>query len=226
MSPPVQIDIEEETEACILSIARLYNNHPHEGQMYLDFFPLFSTPAAFELVISTFVTHILKTYDVNQIAAIVYPEAQGFILGPLIASRLQIPSVAVRKPGKLSGDCYIQEFGKWGKAQDAMEIQREAFVNINLTGEGGKRKGAIIIDDSVATGGSVGAVKKLVERFDIPVLEIVTIIHASWEEFTSQQRANGLEGTKIFACAKLTEDIMGRMKMYDGRRDKDGKRLP
>lgn len=121
---------------------------------------------------------------------------------------------------------WIQEFGKWGEARDSLEMQRGAFDDINLVGPDGKKKGAIIVDDSVATGGSVGAVKKILEeRWGIPVLEIMTIIEATWEEFSSQQDENGLRDVKIFALAKLTEENMGKMKIYDGRRDEDGKRL-
>lgn len=105
-------------------------------------------------------------------------------------------------------------------------MQRDAFENIALTSASGQKKGAIIVDDSVATGGSVGAVKKiLMDRWEIPVLEVLTIVEATWEEFSSQQDENGLRDVKIFALAKLTEENMGKMKVYDGRRDKDGKRL-
>lgn len=132
----------------------------------------------------------------------------------------------MRKPGKLPGDVWIQEFGKWGDAKDSLEMQRDAFENIALTSASGQKKGAIIVDDSVATGGSVGAVKKiLMDRWEIPVLEVLTIVEATWEEFSSQQDENGLRDVKIFALAKLTEENMGKMKVYDGRRDKDGKRL-
>lgn len=219
-------DTDEATESYILSLTRLYSNHPHAGQDYLDFFPLLSNPSSLEVVISTFVTRIVRTYDVSSICAIVYPEAQGFILDPLVASRLHLPSVAVRKPGKLPGDVWRQEFGKWGAARDSLEIQRGAFDDIPLTTSAGKKKGAIIVDDSVATGGSVGAVKTLLmDRWGIAVLEVQAIVEATMEEFSRQQDGNGLGGVKIFALCKLTEERMGGMKVYDGRRDENGKRL-
>ncbi|QDS77061.1 hypothetical protein FKW77_007121 [Venturia effusa] len=221
-----EIDTDEATQSYILSRSRLYSNHPHAGQAYLDFFPLLSNPSSLEFVISAFVTRIIRTYDVANIAAIVYPEAQGFILGPLIASRLYLPSVAVRKPGKLAGDVWGQGFGKWGGVEDSLEMQRDAFDDICLNNSAGKKKGAIVVDDSVATGGSVGAVKKLLmDRWGLPLLEIMTIIEATWDEFSKQQDGNGLTDVKIFALAKLTEENMGAMKVYDGRRDGDGKRL-
>ncbi|KAE9968137.1 hypothetical protein BLS_003956 [Venturia inaequalis] len=223
-------DTDPATEHHILSLTRLYTNHPHAGQDYLDFFPLLSNPSALELVISTFVTRIVSTYDVANIAAIVYPEAQGFILGPLVASRLHLPAVAVRKPGKLAGDVWRWGFGKWGGASDSLEMQRGAFEGVCLTGTGGagegKVKGAIVVDDSVATGGSVGAVRGLLlERWGIPVLEVLTIVEATWGEFSKAQDANGLADVKIFAMCKLTEGNMAGMRRFDGRRDASGKRL-
>lgn len=206
-------------EQYILSHVKLYNHHPVEDQQFLDFFPILSAPAALELVVSTFVSHILRTYDISQIAAIISPEAQGFIFGPLVASRLSLPSVPARKLGKLPGDVLRQKYGKWS-GNDAFEIQCDAFANINTIGSDGRKKGVIIVDDSLASGGSAGAVKKLIERFGLPVLEGLFIIETTTPEFREKQR-QCMGDLKTYGIVKLTKENWEQMPVHKGNGDKD-----
>jgi len=206
-------------EQFILSHVKLYNHHPVEDQQFLDFFPILSAPAALELVISTFVSHILRTYDISQIAAIICPEAQGFVFGPLVASRLSLPSIPARKLGKLPGDVFRQKYGKWS-GNDAFEIQRDAFANIDTIGSDGKKKGVIIVDDSLASGGSAGAVKKLLERLGFPVLEGLFIIETTTPEFREKQR-KCMGGLKTYGIVKLTEENWSQMPVHNGNGNKD-----
>jgi len=63
-------------------------------------FPIFRSPKAFEIVITRMVDHITKTC--KQVDVIVGLDARGFLLGPVIASRLQCAFVPIRKVGKVS----------------------------------------------------------------------------------------------------------------------------
>lgn len=87
--------------------------------IFLDIFPIFRNPSAFEALITRFVHHItsytLGLSENKKIDAVVALDARGFLLGPIIALRLGVPFVPVRKKGKLPGECvnfsYEKEYG-------------------------------------------------------------------------------------------------------------------
>lgn len=72
-----------------------YDKHPHKAERFMDVFPIFTSPRATELIISDFIAYIHSKYDVNkEVGVIVGPEAEGFLLGPLVATRLGVPFVS------------------------------------------------------------------------------------------------------------------------------------
>ncbi len=85
---------------------------------------------------------------------VVSVEARGFILGPAIAYKLGAGVVPVRKKGKLPWRCY-QETYDLEYGTDILEIHQDAI-------KPGEK--VLIVDDLLATGGTVGAVIDLVER--------------------------------------------------------------
>ena len=96
-------------------------------------------------------------------------EARGFILGPLIARQLSLPFVPFRKKGKLPGNVrsvtYSLEYG-----QDVLEVQESSL-------QPGSE--CIIIDDVIATGGTLEASIKLVEQCECQILRIMAVIELS-----------------------------------------------
>jgi len=86
----------------------------------VDIFPIFRDPTAFEALISSFLdylsSHTMPSLQGGKIDVIVALDARGFLLGPIIASRLKAAFVPVRKVGKLPGECvsaeYKKEYGK------------------------------------------------------------------------------------------------------------------
>lgn len=90
-----------------------------QGIVFLDIFPILRDPVAFETLITHFVYHLtshtIPNAPTKKIDVVVGPDARGFILGPIIASRLGAAFVPVRKQGKLPGKCisavYQKEYG-------------------------------------------------------------------------------------------------------------------
>jgi adenine phosphoribosyltransferase len=86
----------------------------------VDIFPIFKSPAAFEVLITNLLnyiaSHTIPRLDGGKIDVVVSLDARGFLLGPIIASRLEAAFVPVRKSGKLPGKCvtaeYVKEYGK------------------------------------------------------------------------------------------------------------------
>ena len=91
-----------------------------QGINFLDIFPIFRDPAAFESLITNFLDHLssdtIPKLQNGKIDVVVALDARGFLLGPIIASRLKAAFAPVRKVGKLPGECvsaeYEKEYGK------------------------------------------------------------------------------------------------------------------
>lgn len=126
----------------VLSRMKYYDKHPKKSQRFMDIFPIFTSTRATEIVISDLIEYIRSKNDVEkEVAVIVGPEAEGFLVGPLVASRLGLPFVPARKQGKLPGDIVQEKYHKWS-GSDVLEMQTGAFDEVDTS------KGAIIVDDS------------------------------------------------------------------------------
>lgn len=100
------------------------------------------------------------------IDAVVGLDARGFLFSLMIAAELGISCVPVRKKGKLPGDCYAYEY-KLEYGTDTFEIQKSAI-------SAGQK--VLIVDDLLATGGSINAALNLVQQAGGEVVEALAII--------------------------------------------------
>ena len=101
--------------------------------------------------------------------AVVGPEARGFIFGPLLADALNIPFIPVRKPGKLPADTISVEYSlEYGT--NTLEMHTDALST-------GQR--AVIVDDLLATGGTVGACVELCDALGAEVVGTLFVIELS-----------------------------------------------
>ncbi len=131
---------------------RTVPDFPIEGVMFRDITPVLGEPGLVSSITDQFVE------DLQQLGwrpdVIVGPEARGFIFGPLLADRLGCGFVPVRKPGKLPAPSrrveYSLEYGS-----NALEMHEDAI-------EPGQK--AVIIDDLLATGGTISACASLCEQ--------------------------------------------------------------
>jgi len=146
----------------IKKIIRDIPDFPKPGILFHDVTTLFKNPLAFRYVIECFYDHY-KDKGVNYVAGI---EARGFILGGALAQSLGCGFIPVRKPGKLPAKTISQEYSlEYGT--DKVEIHEDAL------NEGDK---VIIVDDLVATGGTLVAGIRLVEKLKAEIIGVASII--------------------------------------------------
>ncbi|KAF3794341.1 Adenine phosphoribosyltransferase 2 [Nymphaea thermarum] len=133
---------------------RVIPHFPKPGIMFQDITTLLLRPKAFRNAVDLFVDRY-KDMNISVVAGI---EARGFIFGPSIALALGAKFVPLRKPKKLPEE-YVLEYGN-----DCLEMHVGAV-------QPGER--VLVIDDLVATGGTLGAAIRLLGR------HLLTCNHAS-----------------------------------------------
>ncbi|RXH91602.1 hypothetical protein DVH24_020625 [Malus domestica] len=148
--------------ARISSAIRVIPDFPKPGIMFYDITTLLLDTKAFKDTIDLFV----ERYKDKEISVVAGVEARGFIFGPPIALAIGAKFVPMRKPNKLPGKVISEEYSlEYGT--DIMEMHVGAV-------EAGER--ALIIDDLIATGGTLGAAIKLLERVGVHVVECACVI--------------------------------------------------
>ena len=153
---------------------------PEPGIVFKDITPLLGDVGAFDLTIS----NLADRYRDVDFDIIVPIESRGFIFGAPLARELGKAIVPVRKPGKLPA------------ATISMEYTLEYGSNTLEMHVDGVKKGqkALIIDDLLATGGTLGATAQLVEKAGGVVAEIAVII-----ELTFLEGRKNLDGYNLFS---------------------------
>jgi 5'-methylthioadenosine phosphorylase len=138
------------TQTDIKSLVRTIPHWPKPGIMFRDITTLIKNPEGFK---STIDQLYQKCKDKN-ISKIVAIESRGFIFGSVLAYLLGVGFVPVRKKGKLPGETERIEYGiEYGT--DTMEMHKDAIENGD---------NVLIIDDLIATGGTIKAAISLVEK--------------------------------------------------------------
>lgn len=148
--------------ASIRRLIRTIPDWPKAGVMFRDITPLLQDPAAFRGLIDLVVyRHMRQRIDV-----VVGIDARGFILGSALAYALNVGFVPVRKRGKLPfktvAQSYALEYGN-----DTVELHVDAV-------KPGQR--VLLVDDLVATGGTMIAAIKLLQQLGGNVVEALAII--------------------------------------------------
>ena len=146
----------------IKSKIRTIKNYPIDGVMFRDITTLFKDPDGLREAINIFAERY-KDMKIDKIAAI---ESRGFLIGAPLAFLLNIGLVLIRKPGKLPAETIKQDY-KLEYGSDQIEIHIDAIK------EGEK---VLIVDDLIATGGTVEAAVKLIQKMKGEVLECCFII--------------------------------------------------
>ncbi len=162
------------------SVIREIPNYPKEGILFYDVTTLFKDAKANRFVVEKTIEHC-NGQKIDLVAGI---ESRGFILGGLIADKLGVGFVPIRKKGKLPAEVisetYEKEYGP-----DLLELHKDAV-------EQGQR--VLIVDDLLATGGTAKASAKLIERLGGEVAGFAFIINLS---FLPGMKV--LEGYKVFS---------------------------
>ncbi|KAI7749150.1 hypothetical protein M8C21_021166 [Ambrosia artemisiifolia] len=154
--------VTDDRVARIASSIRVIPDFPKPGIMFQDITTMLLDPVAFKDTIDLFV----ERYREKDISVVAGVEARGFIFGPPIALALGAKFVPIRKPNKLPGAVISEEYSlEYGT--DKMEMH----VGAVQTGER-----VLIIDDLIATGGTLAAAIKLLERVGANVVECACVI--------------------------------------------------
>jgi adenine phosphoribosyltransferase len=145
-----QQDQSHELNALLKQHIRDVPDFPEPGIMFRDITTLLADAEMFRLVID----EMKSPYRDQRVDKVVVIESRGFIFGTPIAYGLKAGVVPVRKPGKLPGETYAEEYTlEYGT--NTLEIHQDAIHD---------HEHVIIVDDLLATGGTVEATIKLVER--------------------------------------------------------------
>ena len=159
------------------SFVRDIPDFPSPGVMFRDITPLLKDPIAFKEAIDTFVEH----WSSRDIDAVVGVDARGFLFAAPLAYRLMKPLIPVRKEGKLPFEthtvAYALEYGS-----GAVEVHTDALAD-------GQR--VLIVDDLLATGGTLVAATKLVERTGGQVAGLAVLIELT--DLKGRDRLGGYE---------------------------------
>ena len=144
------------------SLIKTYNDFPKKGIAFKDILGIIQDSEAFkELILKMSSNKVIKSSE-----AIISIEARGFIFGSAISLYSSKPMIVARKPGKLPGELieenYYLEYG-----ESSLSIQKESIKKFNSYA---------IVDDLLATGGTIDCVANLVRKNDKKVSGAVTVV--------------------------------------------------
>jgi adenine phosphoribosyltransferase len=171
----------------IKSSIRTIPDFPKKGIMFRDITTLLKDKDAFSYAIDKFYEH----YKDKRIDKVVSVESRGFIFGSVLAYRLGAGFVPIRKPGKLPAEVIKQEY-QLEYGTDSMEIHKDAI-------KPGER--VLVHDDLLATGGTVAAACKLIERLQGKVEAICFLI-----ELTPLNGRKAIPGKDVFSLIEYDTD--------------------
>ena len=139
-----------------------YKDFPKKGIIFRDIFPLLREPDVFHEIVQ----QMSSNKVLRESEALLAIDARGFIWGSAIAFNLKKPLVVARKPGKLPGDLisksYDLEYGT-----NSLSIQKKALKGL---------KNLHIVDDLLATGGTVKCVTDLLKGDGIKISGLSVVV--------------------------------------------------
>ncbi|NQY75035.1 MAG: adenine phosphoribosyltransferase [Candidatus Margulisbacteria bacterium] len=139
---------------------------PKPGITFKDITPLLLSPVAFKSAID----QLVVPYQDEKIDFVVSAEARGFIFGPPVAMALNAGFIPLRKPGKLPGET-IEESYKLEYGTDTLQIHK---------GHIKPKSRILMLDDVLATGGTMAAGAKLVEKVGGTIIGFSFLIELSF----------------------------------------------
>lgn len=166
---------------------RTVHDFPKPGIEFKDITTLLLHPEAFKYTVDAF----QERYSGQNIDAIVAADARGFIFGAALAYAMGLPLVLVRKKGKLPGETIAEDFTlEYGV--DTLEMHTDAIH---------KGDRVLLIDDLLATGGTVKAMANMVEKLGGEVVEAAFVV-----ELPPLKGRKYLEGISVFSLVEFMVD--------------------
>ena len=160
-------------------------DYPKPGIMFRDVTSLMQNSEAFTSTINTFANE----YKGKGITAIVGTEARGFIFGAPLAYKMGVPFIPVRKPGKLPREVISQSY-QLEYGEDVLELHTDALSSEDKV---------LMVDDLLATGGTIEATTKLIRSLGASVNDACFVVNLP--ALGGEPRLNKLD----VDCFSLTE---------------------
>ncbi len=157
-------------------VIKSVQDYPKPGILFRDVTSLMQDGAAFAAVID----HLKQHYSGHGITKIVGTESRGFIFGAPLAYAMGVAFVPVRKPGKLPRDTIAESY-QLEYGQDTLEIHLDAIAPEDKV---------LLVDDLLATGGTIDATTKLVRRLGGQVTDATFVVNLP--DLGGQQRLEAL----------------------------------
>ncbi len=179
-------ELTEQERSILLDHIRDIPDFPKPDIIFKDITPLLGSPEALNILMDHLTNRYLG-YELDYIAGI---DARGFIFGSILADRLGVGFVPVRKKNKLPYTTVAQKYSlEYGF--DEVEIHIDAF---------GEAKGAkvLLIDDLIATGGTAKAANELIDKVGANCVETCFIIEL---EFLNGKEK--FEGQSLYSVLKF-----------------------
>lgn len=166
-----------------MTFQEIYDRGPHLPNLshlllVRDIMPILGDPILFNLMIELMCNR-LKKLNFDRILGI---ESRGFLIGPCIAQKLGKPFSPIRKKGKLPGDLFSVEY-ELEYGTDILQIQKDGIPASSK---------CVIIDDLIATGGSLQAAKRLISMSKSTTVAVAVVI-----ELAALEGCKKLDGTPM-----------------------------
>jgi adenine phosphoribosyltransferase len=153
----------QDPQELVRGLIRTVPDWPSPGVMFRDITPMLQDPRAFRALIDMFVYRHMR----NRLDVVVGIDARGFIFGSALAYALNVGFVPVRKQGKLPFKTVAQSYSlEYGDA--TVEVHEDAI-------KPGQR--VLLVDDLVATGGTMLAAIKLLQQLGGNVAEAAAVVN-------------------------------------------------
>ena len=146
----------------IESLIRSVPDFPKPGILFRDITPLIGNPEGLRSTLDL----MAEPYIGKGVTAVVGVESRGFIFGVPVAERLGVGFVPVRKPGKLPAETVSEEY-ELEYGTDTLQMHKDAL---------GPNDNVLVVDDLLATGGTVAATVRMIESVRASVAGIVFVI--------------------------------------------------
>ena len=144
------------------SLIKTYSDFPKKGIAFKDILGIMQDPEVFrELILKMSSNEVIRGSE-----AIISIEARGFLFGSAISLQASKPMVVARKPGKLPGEL-IKENYYLEYAKNTLSIQKESLEKFNSY---------VIVDDLLATGGTIECVANLIRKSGKKVVGSITVV--------------------------------------------------
>jgi len=168
----------------IKSKIRTIPDWPKKNIMFRDITTLLKNPDGLKETVDL----LYNRYADKKIDKVVGIESRGFILAAPLAYLLGCGFVPIRKPGKLPAECESEEYSlEYGK--DKIEIHKDAI---------NKGDRVLIVDDLLATGGTMNAARNLVKKLEGKIVECAFVV-----ELPDLKGREKIKGENIFSIVKF-----------------------